>query len=177
MDETGLYTKGVCMTRLRRFGVVAACAAVGLLSLALLPAHSAGKSEEVMNVCDQNRPGFSYDVDVGDDGFSAGDYSVFADKLLYSKSGKKAGHLNGKLTFIRPVGNRDAVILGNVLIFLPTGKLSIDFGGRFSSFNEGAYFPVTGGAGHFAHATGSVRLKSGPCQGKPGIRLRIVTEH
>lgn len=165
------------MTRWRRFGVVLASVSVGVLSLTLLPAQSQGKGEEVMNVCDQNRPGFSADVDVGEEGFSPGDYNVFGDKLLYSKSGRKAGHLVGKLTFVRPVGNRDAVILGNVLAFFPSGKLSVDFGGRFSDFEKGTAFPVTGGAGHFAHATGSVTLKSGPCNGKPGIRLRIVTEH
>lgn len=165
------------MARVRRFGVIAATAAVALVAFTLLPAHSNGNGEEVMNICDQNRPGFSKDVDVGDEGFSSGDYSVFADKLLYSKSGKKAGHLIGKITFVRPVSDRDAVIHGDVLIFMPTGKLSVTFGGRFGDFEKGISFPVTGGAGHFAHATGSVFLKSGPCNGKPGIRLRVVTKH
>jgi hypothetical protein len=143
----------------------------------LLPAHSNGAGEEVMNLCDQNRPGFSHDVDVEPDGFSPGDYNVFADKLLYRKNGRKAGHLVGKLTFIRPVSNRDAVFQGDVLFFLPSGKVSLTFGGRFSDFEKGSYFPVTGGAGHYEHVTGSVRLKNGSCDGKPGILVRLVTEH
>ena len=165
------------MNRWRQFGLLAATVTVGVLTLALLPAQSAGEGEEVMNLCDQNRPGFSHDVDVEPDGFSSGDYSVFADKLLYRKNGRKAGHLVGKLTFIRPVSNRDAVFQGDVLFFLPNGKISLTFGGRFSDFEKGSYFPVTGGAGHYAHVTGSVRLKNGSCDGKPGILVRLVTEH
>lgn len=165
------------MNRWRALGVVAAAIAVAVLGATLLPAYSQSKDEEVTNVCDQNRPGYSRDIDVGEDGFSAGDYSVFADKLLFSRSGKKAGRLVGQLTVVRPVSNRDAVITGDVLIFTPAGKLSVKFGGRFSDFEKGTSYPVTGGAGHYQHATGSVFLKSGPCNGRPGIRLRIVTKH
>jgi hypothetical protein len=147
------------------------------LGFTLLPAQSQGHSEEVIRVCDQNRPGFNHDVDIEGDGFSSGDYSVFADKLLDTRTGRKAGRLNGMLHVVRPVGNRDAIILGNVLAFFPTGKLSVTFGGNFSDFEKGTSFPVTGGAGHFAHATGSVQIKEGSCNGKPGLKLKIVTKH
>jgi hypothetical protein len=165
------------MTGWRRFGVALTSVTIGVLGFTLLPAQSAGKGEEVMKVCDQNRRGFNHDVDVEGDGFSAGDYSVFADKLLDTKTGRKAGHLNGQLHIIRPIGNRDAIILGNVLAFFPIGKISVNFGGNFSDFEKGTSFPVTGGAGHFAHATGSVFLKEGSCDGKPGLRLKFVTKH
>lgn len=165
------------MIRLRRLGIAAASGAVVILIMGLVPARSSGKGEEVMKVCDQNRPGFNHDVDVEGDGFSSGDYSVFADKLLDTRTGRKAGHLNGQLTVIRPVGNRDAIILGNVLAFFPIGKLSISFGGNFSDFEKGTSFPITGGAGHFEHATGSVFIKGGSCDDRPGLRLKIVTKH
>jgi hypothetical protein len=165
------------VTKWRRFGVAVASVTVGVLGITLLPAQSQGHSEEVIRVCDQNRPGFNHDVDIEGDGFSSGDYSVFADKLLDTRTGRKAGRLNGMLHVVRPVGNRDAIILGNVLAFLPIGKLSVTFGGKFSDFETGTSFPVTGGAGHFAHATGSVQIKEGNCNGKPGLKLKIVTKH
>ena len=167
------------MARWKALGVSVGAVAVAVLGATLLPAYSQGhgEGEEVMNLCDQNRRGFSHDVDVDGDGFSSGDYFVLADKLLYAKSGKKAGRLNGQITIVRPIGNRDAVIHGSVLVFLPTGKLSVAVGGNFSDFEEGTSFPITGGAGHFAHATGSVRIKNGPCGGEPGLRMRIVTKH
>jgi hypothetical protein len=164
------------MARHRKLALALGVIAIASTTWALLPAHSAGKGEEVMRVCDQNRFGFNHDVDVDGDGFSSGDYSVFTDKLLNTRTGRKAGRLNGMLHVVR-VGNRDAVILGNVMAFFPTGKISVSFGGNFSDFEKGTSFPVTGGAGHFAHATGSVHVKEGPCDGEPGLRLKFVTKH
>jgi hypothetical protein len=164
------------MNRGRVFGTVVSALTIAVLGVTLLPAQSARKGEEVLRLCDQNRKGYTADIDVGEEGFSAGDSALFADKLLDTRTGRKAGHLNGHLTFVRPL-RRDAVILGDVLIFLPTGKLSVQVGGRFSDFEDGISFPVTGGAGHFAHATGSAFVKNGPCDGKPGIRLKIITKH
>jgi hypothetical protein len=165
------------VSRWRLFGVVVSALTAGVLGFTLVPAQSAGEGEEVMRVCDPNRAGFNKDIDVGDQGFSAGDYSVFADKVKDTRTGRKAGHLYGHLTFVRPRGNRDAALIGDVVLFTPTGKISAQIAGRFSDFEKGTSFPVTGGAGHFAHATGSVFVKNGPCDGVPGIRLKVVTKH
>lgn len=161
----------------RALGVLAGAVAVSVLGATLLPAQSQGHSEEVIRVCDQNRPGFSHDVDTGEEGDSPGDFFVFVDKLRDTRTGRKAGRLMGELTFIRPVGNRDALIGGQVIVFFPIGKLSASVGGRFSDFEDGTSFPVTGGTGHFQHATGSVFIKSGRCDGKPGLKMKIETKH
>jgi hypothetical protein len=142
---------------------------VGVLGFTLLPASSAGGKTESFRLCDQNKPGFSHDIDVGEDGFSPGDYNVFVDKLLDPKTGRKAGRDYGKFTVIRPIGNNDAAIMVDAMFFLPNGKISVYVAGKFSDFGEGTSYPVTGGTGHFENVTGSVFLKSHPCDGKGGI--------
>jgi hypothetical protein len=161
------------MRRWRLMTVLVAAITVGVLGFTLIPAWPAGGSTERFRVCDQNGAGYENDIDVGEDGFSAGDQFVFTDKILYPQNGVKAGRDLGHATIIRPIGNSDAIFSINALFEFPDGKLSVYVGGRFSDFEEGTRFPITGGTGTFEGATGSVRIKNHPCDGKSGISFHF----
>jgi hypothetical protein len=149
-----------------------ALAAGAALALTLIPAQSAGGATERFRVCDQNKPGYEADVDEGEQGFSAGDRFIFVDKLLDPATGKKAGRDSGDATIIRVI-HQDALVHINAMFYFPNGKISVFFAARFGDLERGAFFPITGGSGHYENATGSVLIKNHPCDGEPGTTFHF----
>lgn len=145
---------------------------ISLIAFGLLPASSQQGGSDTFKACDQNRPGYNVDVDADDSGdFSAGDYSVFQDRLLDPATGDRIGTVIGRFTAIRELGHRDGIFMVDPMFIVPKGKLSVFAVAKFSSFEDGATFPVTGGTNNYANATGTVTARDGSCAGKRGIRF------
>jgi hypothetical protein len=156
--------------RLIVLGVVTSLIGSGVVIGAMIPASSQEGGN--ITVCDQNRPGYNKDIDVGRNGFSPGDYSVFQDKLLNTQTGNGAGRLVGRLTFVKVFRKaNDVLFIADITTQLRRGKISFYGAGRFGKFRTGLKLPVTGGTGAYSGAGGSVTGRNGKCDGKPGIRL------
>ena len=161
------------MARGKTLGGMVALAAGAALALTLIPAQSAGGATERFRVCDQNHPGYEADVDEGEQGFSAGDRFLFVDKLLDPSTGRKAGRDSGDATIIRVIHGQDALTHINAMFYFPNGKISVFFAARFGDLDKGERFPITGGAGHYENATGSVFIKNHSCDGKSGTSFHF----
>lgn len=161
------------MSRGKTLGGITALAAIAVLALTLVPAQSAGGATERFRVCDQNHPGYEHDVDNGEDGFSAGDQFMFVDKLLDPATGRKAGRDSGTATIVRVIHGQDALVHIEAMFYFPNGKISVFFAARFGDLDEGQFFPITGGTGHYENATGSVFIKNHPCDGESGTSFHF----
>jgi allene oxide cyclase-like protein len=153
-----------------------AAVTVGVLGFTLLPAFSAGGKTETFNLCDKNHPGYSKDLDLGEKGFSVGDMSFGADKLLDPQTNRKAGRDAGTFQIVRRLGKNDALFSIDATFFMPNGKFQVAGVARFGSFDEGMMLPVTGGTGHFANTTGEVFVKTAPCGGESGTRFKVMLQ-
>lgn len=159
------------MTNVRRALRLGAAGSIVAVAAAVLAAAPAGGQVDRLTMCDQNRPGFTKYVDAAKEGHSSGDSYMFTDRLLDPRTGKKAGRHIGEFTVVRPVGDSGpagAVYLGRAMFFLPRGRVTIELAGPFDKLREGASWPVTGGTGRYAHATGSVFVESRKCAGEGG---------
>ena len=162
------------MSRSKALGGMAALALITVLAVTLVPAQSAGGATQRFRLCDQNKPGYSKDVDTdGDGGFSPGDMSLGADKLLDPSTGMKAGRDAGAFTVLRNFSDRDALISADFMFIMPNGKVMVNGVFKFSDLRSGFTVPVTGGTGHFAGMTGVVRINKHSCGGKNGNVFRF----
>jgi hypothetical protein len=147
----------------------AVAAATGLLAAFLTPASSQQARTQTIRVCDQNKPGFSKDIDVGKRGGFSGDYNLFTDVLLDPQTGDKRGRDVGRLTFVK---RRNGSFIADATFIFPTGKVMIYGASRFANISKTA-FAVTGGTGRFSNASGTLRASGGRCNGKRGLHLTL----
>lgn len=162
------------MTRSKAFAGMSVLALVTVLAITLVPAQSAGGSTQRFRVCDQNKSGYSHDVDTDGDGdFSPGDISLGADKLLDPDTGKKAARDAGSFLIVRRVGNQDALVSADFMFFMPNGKLMANGLFRFGQLDSGITVPITGGTGHFAGMTGVLKVNNHPCNGASGAMFHF----
>jgi hypothetical protein len=151
-------------------GVVTSLVGSGIVIGAMIPASS--QEGGTITVCDQDRRGFNKDIDVGKNGFSPGDYSVFRDKLLDTQTGNSAGGLVGRATFVKIFRKRnDGLFIADVTTHLRRGSITAYGTGKFRKFRTGLKFAITGGTGSYNQAQGAVLVKAGKCGGRPGVRL------
>jgi hypothetical protein len=154
--------------RLAVVGVTVAAAA-GLLAAFLTPASSQQSGTQTIRVCDQNRPGFSRDIDVGKEGGFSGDYNLFTDVLLDPQTGDKRGRDVGRLTFVK---RSNGSFIADATFTFPTGKVMVYGASRFANIQK-ARFAVTGGTGRFRNASGTLTLSPARCDGKRGLNLTL----
>ncbi|HEX3325797.1 MAG TPA: hypothetical protein VHV50_02260 [Actinomycetota bacterium] len=147
---------------------VAAVTSVIVLA-SLVPASSHGAITKRFTLCEQNNTGYSKSIDVGRHGFSAGDYALNSTPAYHA--GQRVGRDVGKQTIVRLIGKHDARFIVDATMILHAGKISAYGPARFSAFDKGVSFPVTGGTGLYRKAVGTVRVVNGHCVGKGGIRL------
>jgi len=151
-------------------GVVTSLIGSGLVIGAMIPASS--QEGQTITVCDQNREGYNKDINVGKKGFSAGDYSLFRDKLWDTETGNRSGRLMGRLTFVKVLRKaNDVFFILDITTHLPGGEITVYGDGKFGGFRNGLKFAITGGTGSYNQAQGAVLAKFGRCDGKAGIRL------
>jgi hypothetical protein len=151
-------------------GVVTSLIGSGVVIGAMVPAASQ-QPETTFTLCDRNRGGYSKDIDVGKQGFSAGDYFVEVDTLRRPKSGAKVGRIVVKTTFVRVFRKQqDARFIVDFQATLPNGKITGYGSARFSSFQKGgSKFAITGGTGTYNEVRGGAIVRSGRCGGKAGV--------
>jgi hypothetical protein len=157
-------------------GGVAATLSAVLVAGFLVPAISqqSGGREE-LNLCLQEGRdvGYDVDVDVNEEDFGPGDYSLFTDKLYNKETKKPAGHDVGRFTVVKTVGQRDAEFILDVTAVTPNGKISLYGTGRFSGFEKGLRLAVTGGTGRYNNATGGAVVSGARCLGKRGTKIAL----
>jgi hypothetical protein len=162
---------------IKKFAGLAAVvgAVTGMVLLAsLLPASShqataTGRAKVRLVVCEKNNSGITKSIDVGKPGFSAGDYALNWTPAYHA--GKRVGTDVGRQTIVRQIGKNDAQFIVDATMILNGGKISAYGPARYSRFATGVSFPVTGGTGIYRRADGTVRVVSGRCRGRAGIRL------
>jgi hypothetical protein len=151
-------------------GVVTSLIGSGVVIGAMVPASS--QEGGTIRVCDQNRPGYSKDIDVGRNGFSAGDYNLFRDRILSTQTGNSAGHVVGRVTFVKILYKpNDVRFILDFTTQLRRGKITVYGAGQFRKFRKGLKLPITGGTGAYSAAGGFVNVSNGRCGGKAGVRL------
>ena len=154
--------------------VTVAAMTIALLALWLVPASSQPASRHVtLQVFDSEKTGYEKNVDVGKKGFSPGDEFLAVDPLLNPDTCKKAGTSITRGTVIRQLGNRNGNFLFDGTLRLPAGRLTFEFGGRFSEFSKRIEVPVTGGSGAFDGATGQGTATRGKRCGEPGELISL----
>ncbi len=143
------------------------------LVFTLLPAASQGGGGDKRVLCSKASEGTETEVDNDRNGEeSPGDHVLFVDPLYDFKTGERVGKEDGRFTFVRTKGERDGFFMVEVMAILKNGKISAFAAGKFSDFEGGATFPVTGGTGHYANATGEVTVRgTKECGGERGERL------
>jgi hypothetical protein len=156
--------------KLAALGVTVGAVTTAILLASLVPASSHGAITKRFTVCEKDNTGFVKNIDVGSHGFSAGDYSVNSTPAYHA--GHRVGTDVGKQTVVRRIGH-DAKIIVDATMILHAGKVSAYGPARFSRFDRGVSFPVTGGTGLYRKAVGTVRVVNGGCGGKSGIRLHF----
>jgi hypothetical protein len=160
--------------RVAAFGAIAATVTSVVILASLMPAsshqataRSFAKARVV--VCEKNNSGFLKNIDVGRNGFSAGDYAVNATPAYHA--GVRVGTDIGRQMIVRRIGKNDAQFIVDATMILNGGKISAYGPARYSRFAKGVSFPVTGGTGIYRKADGTVRVVNARCRGKGGIRL------
>jgi hypothetical protein len=117
--------------------------------------------------------GFVKQIDLGRKGFSSGDLILGRDPLLDPERGEKVGREVFRAQNVRVFPKaRDGLVIVDATVILPEGRLVWHGTARFSQFNEGIDFAVTGGTGEFRDATGSVTVKNGRVG---DVRGRLLT--
>jgi hypothetical protein len=159
------------LKKLAALGVTVGAVTTAILVASLVPASSHGAITKRFTVCEKDNSGFVRNIDVGTHGFSAGDYSVNSTPAYHA--GHRVGTDVGKQTVVRRVGKHDARIIVDATMVLGAGKVSAYGPARFSAFDNGVSFPVTGGTGIYRKAVGTVRVTTGRCRHKSGIRLNF----
>ena len=152
-------------------GVTVGAVTTAILLASLVPASSHGAIKKRFTVCEKNNTGFVKNIDVGRHGFSAGAYAVNSTPAYHA--GQRVGRDVGKQTIVRLIGKHDARFIVDATMILHAGKVSAYGPARFSQFDKGVSFPVTGGTGLYRKAVGTVRVENGSCVGKSGIRLHF----
>lgn len=162
-----------------RWRARAAVAAGGLVTLiavaALAPATSASvprnPGDTQIAVFDPEGP-FSRFIDNGKPGFSPGDQIIEIHTLLDPADGSDAGKIFTEGTVLRVVkGGEDFDLTVHCTVVLPEGTIIFYGGFRFSDAVAGATLPVTGGAGSYELARGTVTIQLGELDGAPGATL------
>jgi hypothetical protein len=153
-------------------GVVTSLIGTGVVIGAMVPAASQQPGTS-FTLCDRNRGGYSKDIDVGKQGFSAGDYFVEVDTLRRPKSGAKVGRIVVKTTFVRVFRKQqDARFIADFQAAFPNGKITGYGSARFSSFQKGGSgFAITGGTGTYNEVRGGAIVRNGRCGGKAGVLI------
>ena len=125
-----------------------------------LPASSQGPGgRTTITIFDPNRTDYSKDVNVGRKGFSPGDWNVSIEKALDPETCEPAGRAVIRFTVVRLVGDNNADFIVDFTYLRSDGKITAYSAGRFSDFENGFAFPVTGGAGAYKDATGEVTIQ------------------
>jgi hypothetical protein len=150
-------------------GVTVSAVTSVILLASLVPASSQQATKKTFTVCERDNSGFSKDIDVGRNGFSAGDYNV-ASTPDY-RAGHRVGTDISKVTVVHRIGKQDAKVIIDATLILRGGKITAYGPARFSRFTKGVGFAVTGGTNRYRKARGVVHVKEGRCAGKSGIRL------
>ena len=125
-----------------------------------LPASSQGPKERTtIQVFDPNKVEFEKSIDEGRKGFSSGDWAVSVDKVLDPETCEPAGRAIIRFTFVRSLGRNNGEFIVDFTYKRPDGDIASYAAGRFSDFNDGATFPVTGGSEAYKDVSGEVLLE------------------
>jgi hypothetical protein len=152
-------------------GVVTSLIGSGVVIGAMVPAASQ-QPRTTFTVCDRNRGGYNKEIDVGRNGFSAGDGILEVDTLRRPKSGAKVGRLVLRATVVRVFRRQqDSLVVGDFTATFRNGKITAYGHATFRKFQaEGAKFAITGGTGSYNDVRGVVVVRLGQCGGKLGTR-------
>ena len=127
-----------------------------------LPATSQGPNERTtITVFDPNKTDYSKDIDQGKKGFSAGDWNVSVEKLFDPETCERDGNAIIRFVLVRSLGRNDGNFIVDFTHQRADGRITAYSAGRFSQFEGGFAFPVTGGSGAYRDATGEVSLEEG----------------
>ena len=143
------------------------------LVFTLLPAASQGGGGDKRVLCSRANEGTETEVDNDGNGEeSPGDHVLFVDPVYDFETGDRVGKEVGRFTFVRTKGENDGFFMVEIMVILKNGKISAFAAGKFSDFEGGATFPVTGGTGHYANVSGTATVKgTKDCGGKRGERV------
>ena len=157
-----------------RVSALATCAALlttGLVAGTLLPASSQQAPTESFTTCDKNKVRFEKEINERKKRFGAGDWGVFTQPEFDPQTGDKVGRVVGRFVFVKKTSKRDGHFVADVTTNLPQGKLMIYGSSKFSNFEKGVRFAITGGTGAYAGARGSVVVREAKCRGARGTRV------
>ncbi|CAN5677671.1 hypothetical protein BH20ACT21_BH20ACT21_02860 [soil metagenome] len=145
----------------RKLAVVATV--IGLLGLTvsiISPAASDSRYEErTIRLAEKFSDDVEPFVDVGDKGFSAGDYLVFGNDPVYNRARtKKRGTASGDC-MVTAIKGQSAHLECDVSFYLDGGSLTVEGGLEDSGQGpEFAPFAVTGGTDDYAAAHGTLEI-------------------
>jgi hypothetical protein len=144
------------MRKIYASAAVVAVVAVALLAGALIPAVSqVPGGRTTLEFFDPNKQGtFERFVDVGKRGDGPGDFGVFKDLQLDPETCDEAGTVVGRFQIVKFIRQQDGYLIAEGGLLLPDGKITFSIPGRFSEFEEGFQFAVTGGSGAYKDVRG-----------------------
>ena len=127
-----------------------------------LPASSQGPGQRTtITVFDPNRTDYDKEIDEGRKGFSPGDWNVSIEKVFDPETCERAGRATIRFVFVRQTGRNDGNFIVDFTYTRADGSITSYGSGKFSDFEGGFAFPVTGGSEAYKDATGEVLLEEG----------------
>ena len=168
MSETGI-SKG------KRWALLASGGLTAVLAVALLaPVSSAGAprgtGDTQITVFDVEGP-YEKDIDLGKPGFGPGDVIFEIQPAIDPVDESPVGKVFTRLQVMRVLKSGDFIFYLDCEVKLANGSILFNGPAKFSGFNTGAVFPVTGGTGIYELARGTLTATFATVGGRDGATL------
>jgi len=166
----GIRSKGWRAGVLGATGVAAAILVIALLAPISSANAPRNPGDTQITVFDVEGP-YTKLVDLGKAGFGPGDVLLEIQPLIDAVDQSSVGKVNTRIQVMRLLKGGDFVFFLDCQVELADGNILFDGSARFSDFDAGAVFPVTGGTGAYELARGSVTGVVGSVGGEDGATL------
>ncbi len=162
--------------RSKRLVLIVAAVAIAAASLAV-PALAGGSPADLVVAEPESRIVRSF-VDVGEEGFSAGDTVVEHGGLIDPESGGDVGRAVTRVQVVQvleppseenPFGDFEFIL--DCTVQLEDGTLTFYGAGVLHEFEEGVPFTLMGGTGRYAGTRGTTTVTSAEIGGEPGFTI------
>lgn len=151
-------------------GGLTAVLAVTLLAPVSSASAAKAPGDTQITVFDVEGP-YEKDVDLGEPGFGPGDVVFEIQPLIDPVDQSPAGKVYTRIQVMRLLKSGDFVFFLDCEVQLADGNILFNGPAKFSDFDTGAIFPVTGGTGTYALARGTLTALSATVGGKDGATL------